>query len=370
MLIGIDASRAVTDTPTGTETFSRELIRALVGFDHGNTYRLYTRDAVAPSFFSESAEPEIRAIPFPRLWTHLRLSLEMQSRPPDVLFVPAHVLPLVHPRRTLVTVHDLGHCVFPRAHPLRQRMYHYWSTWWNCRSAMHLFADSQATRDDMVRFYSVAPEKVTVVYPAYHAALFKPVRDLARIREAKGRSGIGRDYILAIGTIHPRKNYERLIKAFARLISDPQHGELDLVIVGKKGWLFKGILDKVRELGLDGCVRFLDYAPPDDMPALLSGARLFAFPSLHEGFGIPILEAQACGTPVVCSMTSSLPEVAGDGAVFVDPCDADAISAAMARLMTDELLREKVVAHGLENVKRFSWEKSAREVLDVIESVG
>ena len=360
-MIGIDASRAISRAPTGTETYSRELIRALLALDGANSYRLYTRERVPREYFGASANFEIRAIPFPRLWSHLRLSLEMLTRPPDALFVPAHVLPLIHPRRSIVTVHDLGQLHFPEAYPARQRLYHNWSARWNARRASRLLADSEATRDDLVQFYRVTPDKITVVYPAYDAQLYQPVHDAVRIEKIKSRFRIGGDYILAVGTIHPRKNYARLIEAFSRL----EIGNWRLVIVGKRGWLCDSIYEVVRTWKLQSQISFLDYVAAEDLPALIAGARVLAFPSLHEGFGLPVLEAQACGTPVICSMTSSFPEVAGDAALFVDPLDVDAIAGALERAWTDDALRAKLIAHGFENVKRFSWDASARRVLSV-----
>ncbi len=365
MLIGIDASRAVSRAPTGTETYSRELIRALLALDCCNTYRLYTREAVGVDLFSQSPNVQVCAIPFPRLWTHLRLSFEMLSRPPDLLFVPAHVLPPVRPRRTIVTIHDLGHLHFPEAHPRMQRAYHTWATRWNARAATRVLADSEATQRDVVQFCGIPADRVTVVYPAFDRRLFRPVREAAQIQATCKRLQIPRDYILAIGTIHPRKNYARLIQAFARLKTEAE----TLVIVGKRGWMCQPIFDEVARLGLESRVRFVDYVPPADMPALVSGASLFAFPSLHEGFGLPVLEAQACATPVVCSMTSSLPEAAGDGALLVDPCDVEALAAAMERLVVDGALREKLIANGFRNIQRFSWEESARQVLRLIEGL-
>jgi glycosyltransferase involved in cell wall biosynthesis len=381
MLIGIDASRATSATPTGTETYSRELIRALIALDRKNQYRLYTRESVSPEFFADSESSrntqhatrtrnyELRSIPFPRLWTHLRLSYEMLTHAPNVLFVPGHVLPLIHPRRSIVTIHDLGHLRFPEAHPPRQRLYHTWATQWNARSASHIFADSEATRDDIVELCHIAPEKISVIYPAFDARMYQPVRDAEKIKSVREKYRLGSDYILAIGTLHPRKNYARLIEAFAQ-IATHHASRITLVIVGKKGWLYQPILDRIQSLHLQSQVSFLDYVPGFDMPALISGARMLAFPSLHEGFGLPVLEAQACGTPVVTSMTSSLPEAAGDAALMVDPLDVDAITGTMQRLLTDESLRTHLIARGFDNIKRFSWQVSARQALDVINALG
>jgi glycosyltransferase involved in cell wall biosynthesis len=365
MLIGIDASRATSATPTGIEIYSREIIRALIALDRKNKYRLYTRETIATDFFA-NPNSEFRTIPFPRLWSHVRLSYEMLTHAPDVLFVPAHVLPLIHPRRSVVTIHDLGHLHFPEAHPPMQRLYHTWSTQWNARAASHIFADSEATQDDIVQLCHVAPEKISVIYPAFDARIYQRIRDVDKIKSTCEKYRIGNDYVLAIGTVHPRKNYARLIEAFGKLESR----DLRLVIVGKKGWLYQPILDRIQSLNLQSQISFLDYVPASDMSALIGGARLLAFPSLHEGFGLPVLEAQACGTPVVTSMTSSLPEAAGDAALLVDPLDVDAIAGAMQRLLTDETLRAKLVARGFDNIKRFSWEVSARQVLNIIESMG
>jgi glycosyltransferase involved in cell wall biosynthesis len=367
MLVGIDASRATSAQPTGTEIYSRELIRALLALDQQNQYRLYTRERVAPDFFAARqlriANYELRDMLFPRAWTHLRLSYEMLTRAPDVLWVPAHVLPLVHPRRSFVTIHDVGQAHFPDAHPPLQRAYHNWAVWWNTRCATRVFADSESTRDDLVRFFHVPPEKILVVYPAYDAQLYQPIRDPARVESVKARYRLSGDYVLTIGTIQPRKNYARLIEALGKL----PVANCALVIVGKRGWLHKTIFESVAQLGLQTRVHFLDYVSAADLPALVSGARVFVFPSLHEGFGLPILEAQACGTPVVCAMTSSLPEAAGDAALFFDPLDVDAIAGALARALTDDALRAKLIARGFENVKRFSWEVSARQILRAFE---
>ena len=188
------------------------------------------------------------------------------------------------------------------------------------------------------------------------------ITDPMEAEQLRARLRIGNDYILAIGTMQPRKNYARLIEAFGRLTNR----DLRLIIVGKRGWLYESILARSQEPDVVGRVQFLDYVPAIEMPTLISAARLLAFPSLHEGFGLPILEAQACGTPVVCSMTSSMPEVAGDAALFVDPLDTDAIAGAMERLLSDSALRAKLVEHGFQNVKRFSWAQSAVQALSIL----
>ena len=176
--------------------------------------------------------------------------------------------------------------------------------------------------------------------------------------------------MLYVGTLQPRKNLARVIEAFARAAAAPAFAGLQLVLAGKKGWLYDDLFAQVERMGLAGRVLFPGYVDDADLPALLSGALAFVFPSLYEGFGIPVLEAGACGVPVITSNTSSLPEVAGDAALLVDPHDVDAIAEAMTRLVTDEALRAELSRRGLANVQRFSWEKCARETLAVLLEAG
>ncbi len=374
MLIGIDASRTVTTRPTGTEIYSQHLIRALLAREGQrpraarHRFRLYFRCAPpADTFPASKSYTEVRAIPFPRLWTHLRLSWEMARFPPDVLFVPAHVLPLVHPRASLVTVHDLGYLYFPGAHPWRQRLYLDLSTRWNARTAACILADSEATKSDLIARYGATPGKITVAYPGRDEAL-APVRDPAKIEAAKARCGISGDYFLYVGTLQPRKNLARVISAFAALeLAQP---ETVMVLAGKRGWLYDDLFAQVRRRDLEGRVLFPGYITDEDKAALMSGALAFVFPSLYEGFGLPVIEAQSCGCPVIASTTSSLPEVAGDAALLVDPHDVAAITAAMRRVAANSALRESLVERGFANARRFSWTACAQTVMDAVEQTG
>jgi glycosyltransferase involved in cell wall biosynthesis len=369
MLIGIDASRATGAHRTGTETYSLRLIRALLALPSPHRFRLYTNGAASAGLFSDGAAPanvELRAIPFPRLWTHLRLSAEMLLRPPDVLFVPAHVLPLLHPRRCVATVHDLGYLYYPEAHRPADRRYLAWSTAWTARFSTLVLADSEATRNDLVRAYHIDPGRVRVVYLGL--AEVAASRPLLAGAEEEPRSAC--PYFLYVGTLQPRKNLERVVAAFARLAALPELEGVQLVLAGRRGWLYDGLFAQVNALGLAGRVLFPGYVAEGDLPSLYAGALAFVFPSLYEGFGLPVLEAHAYGVPVLTANNSSLPEVAGDAALLVDPHDVDAIAAAMHRLATDAALRQDLIRKGLENVKRFSWEKCARETLAVLEEAG
>jgi glycosyltransferase involved in cell wall biosynthesis len=372
MLIGIDASRATVARRTGTENYALNLIRSLLDLWGGMTsrphVRLYFRDPPMPELFPAGDAIEQRVIPCPRLWTHLRLAWEMRRHPPDLLFVPAHVLPPIRPPRTLATVHDLGYRYFPQAHRLLDRLYLDLSTRWNAHAATRVLADSEATKADLVREYGTSADKIHVVYPGRDEALHR-VEDPAALAAVKAKYRIAADYVLYVGTLHPRKNLPRLVEAFALLNSQLATRNLQLVIAGRKGWLYGEIFARVKALGLTDKVVFTGYVADADLPALMSGARLFAFPSLYEGFGFPVLEAMSCGLPVVCANTSSLPEVAGDAALLVNPLDTTALAAAMARLLTDEPLRVTLVARGYAQAQRFSWQRAAQEVMAIVMAI-
>lgn len=371
MLVGIDASRTTAARRTGTENYSLHLIRELLALAEDHYFRLYFNQAPAHDLLPGGAE--WRIMPFPRLWTHIRLSWEMLMRPPDLLFVPSHVLPLIHPRHSVVTVHDLGYHYYPEAHTLFQNAYLHWSTRYNARTATRVLVDSEATRRDLIHYYQIPETKIAVVYPGRDETL-APISDPEALAAVRAHYGLTDAYLLYVGTLHPRKNLARLVQAFAQVLTsqsaDSPPNNLQLVLAGQKGWLYGEIFAQVRRLGLADRVVFTGYVPDDDLPALLSGALAFVFPSLYEGFGLPVLEAMACGTPVVASNVSSVPEVAGDAALLVDPSDVDRLADALRGIVTNAELRHSLVERGFQQVQRFSWRRCAEEALQVLESVG
>jgi glycosyltransferase involved in cell wall biosynthesis len=385
MHIGIDASRIAVAARTGTEHYTFELLAALAKLDRQNRYTLYCNQPPAalpplgPNF-------ELRRIAFPRLWTHARLSAELALRPPDVLFVPAHVLPLGAPlrrrMRTVVTIHDMGYLHFPESHTAAQRRYLRLSTRWSARAASQLIAISSATRDDLVRYTGARPEKISVIHHGV-SPRFRPAEDQQAIAAIQAKYGVRPPYFLYVGTIQPRKNLLRLLEAFAQARTEasgmraeeadssllsPQSSGLQLVIAGKPGWLTGEIERQAAQLFGAGspAVRFTGYVADEDLPALLSGALAFVLPSLYEGFGMPVLEAMACGAPVLASATSSLPEVAGDAALLADPEDTAAIAAGLARLASDPALRASLRARGIARAAQFTWERCAEQTLRVL----
>ncbi len=379
--LGLDASRAARAQRTGTENYALELIKALA--KQASSYlrlRLYTPHPPLPLNWPASPYVETRVIPWPRLWTHIRLSAELWQCPPDALFVPAHVLPLFCPVPALVTVHDLGYRYYPEAHRPFDRRYLEWTTRRHTRVARHLLADSQATKADLVRFYHADPNRITVVYLGRDESL-KRIEDPTAIAAVKAKYGLDGPYLLYLGTLQPRKNLVRLLEAFHLVqqmrpqittvpslsrTGDESKKLLRLVIGGKKGWLEDEILARGQALGLAGQVLFPGYIPTEDKAALLSGALAYVFPSLYEGFGLPVLEAMACGTPVLTSNVSSLPEVAGEAAILVDPHRTEAIAAGIVQLVTDQDLRQRLVEKGYRQIQKFSWTRAAEQVLTVV----
>ena len=368
--IGVDASRCLRALPTGTENYARHILNALLVLVEAADYEwvLYVdREPDSQQFpWSQMAHATVRVLPRVRMWTHRALAREMRRQPPDLLFVPAHVLPCSWPPGsgppTVMTVHDLGYEYFPEAHKPLQRFYLQWSTRYAVRRAARLICVSEATRTDLIRLYGASESKLDVVYEGdVHRR--RPLADQGIAH--RSALGVTRPYMLFLSTVQPRKNVERLIRSYTHLVQT-QALALDLVLAGQLGWLSETIVRAARHSPAADRIHLLGYVDEDAAAALYAGALFFCYPSLHEGFGLPVLEAQSVGVPVMTSRHSSLPEVAGDAALLVDPEDEEDIAAAMLRLSQDEALRQDLVRKGHENVKRFSWPKAARETLEVL----
>jgi glycosyltransferase involved in cell wall biosynthesis len=365
MLIGIDASRTTVAQRTGTEGYSLHIIEGLIQQGVEHRFRLYFRDEPPATLFSARDNVEIRVIRQPRLWTHTGLRAAILREPPDVLFVPAHVIPWpgVGWVPAVVTAHDLGYLHYPEKHPVLERLYLDWSTRHSAQVARRVIAVSKATAHDLIALNGVPEGKIRVVYSGVDK-LMKPVDNPEQIAAQRTRLGIPGPYVLHVGRVQARKNLDRLVNAFARIQASIEG--LVLVLAGRGVWGHRALRRQIRRCGLEDRVILAGYVPDEDLPALYSGALVCAFPSLYEGFGFPALEAMACGTAVVCSNTSSLPELVEDAALSVAPTDTEALADALRRVLTDEQFRQTLVARGFERVKCFTWESSARATLDVL----
>jgi glycosyltransferase involved in cell wall biosynthesis len=373
MRVGIDYTAAVRQQ-AGIGRYTRGLIAALAELDHETRYVLFSagRD---PSGRAWPANFRWRALPLTDrhlslLWQRLRVPLPVEAFTGrlDLFHSPDFVLPPVARARTVLTVHDLSFMRYPECSSKPLLDYLMRSVPPAVRRADAILADSESTRRDLVELLQVEPERITVVYPGVEPH-FCPGGDDAAVPATLARYGIRRPYLLGVGTLQPRKNFCLLIRAYHALRQQRRIPH-QLVIAGGRGWLFDEIHDTIRTLYLEEQVQLTGFVADGDLPALYRGADVFAFPSLYEGFGIPVLEAMACGTPVVTSTASSLPEAAGEAALLVDPNDVDALTEALWRVIEDSALRNALCARGFEQVKRFSWAESARRLQAVYYAVG
>ncbi|MDX2141054.1 MAG: glycosyltransferase family 1 protein [Chloroflexota bacterium] len=360
----------------GIGRLTRELITTLGRQHDENQYRLFVAGAqrtqlpTAPAPRFEWRPTRITPVNLARLWhrLHLPLLVETFTGQVDLYHATDFTLPPTLPgTRTLLTVHDLSFVRVPETASPRLKAYLDVVVPRSCRRADHILADSQATKDDLVELYQLPSDKITVLLSGVDAR-FQHVADRQMRAAVREKYKLGQQpYIFAIGTVQPRKNYSRLIEALAQLRERGQ--DLMLVIAGGKGWLEDPIYQTLDTLRLRDQVRFIGFADDADLPALYSEARCLAFPSLYEGFGLPILEAMACGTPVITSNVSSMPEAAGDAALLVSPTDVNAITAALAQVLSNDNLRQSLVERGYRQATRFTWDTSARQLQSVYASL-
>ncbi|MCC7355735.1 MAG: glycosyltransferase family 4 protein [Anaerolineae bacterium] len=372
MRICVDVSAAVHHR-AGLGRYAHELTAALLDVDAGDEYVV---------FYNRPARAQV-APPLDRLrhlttnlpnkpWRLSALFAHFAGLPQDRLFpgidlfhAADHLLPRFSRARSVFTLHDLAFRFYPETHTALNRWFLNVMMPRFLRSADAVIAVSEHTKRDAVRAYEIDEAKVRVIYEGVHPR-FRPA-DPEAMEAVRRKYGLPDRFILSVGTIEPRKNLDTLLAAY-RLLRG-QGTAHKLVVVGKKGWLYEGFFRRLRELGLEGEVIFPGFIPDNDLPAFYSSAELFAFPSLYEGFGLPPLEAMACGAPVVCADSSSLPEVVGDAALLLPPLDVVAWAEAMRRLACDADLRATLRARGPARARRFSWERAARETVEVYRRV-
>lgn len=356
MTIGIDASRAFVKTKTGIEEYSFQVIKHLCDKLEKEQVILYCNPAIniRPDF-KLPASWKIKFLRAPIFWTQARLSLEILFHPVDVLFVPAHTVPIIHPKNTIVTIHGLEYEFCPGAYSLFERLYMRWSIRKSCRWAKRIIAVSENTKKDLIKLYGVPKEKITVIYEGYGEHKTCNTKHITQEKKFE------KLYLLFVGRLEERKNIEGMVDAF-EILKEKYEISHRLILVGKYGYGGENIKNKIYGSDYKHDIILTGYISDEEKFYLLKNADVFLFPTFYEGFGLPILEAQSVGTPVITSNISSMPEVAGKSAVLVDPKDANEIAEAIHKLISDESYKNDIIEKGLENVKRFSWEKCAREV--------
>ncbi|MCB0214592.1 MAG: glycosyltransferase family 4 protein [Anaerolineae bacterium] len=373
--IGIEYTSAVHQT-AGIGRYTREMVNALARLKPGSNspaYRLFVaqagRSEPPPELDERFSWHPTRLTErwLGRLWYRLRMPLPIErwTGPLDLFHAPDFVLRPVKPgTRTLLTVFDLSFIREPDS--VMPGMSHHLTTWVrrSVDQADHVIAISKATAHDLIELYQTDPQKISILYPGITSE-FYPMNDPLGITIIRAKYNLGqKPFILSVGTVQPRKNYQRLIQAFAQIKAD-----VLLVIAGGPGWQADEIFKEVKNQGLTDRVRFLGFVPDADLPYLYNAATLFIYPSLYEGFGLPALEAMACGTPVIASNRSSLPEVVGSAGLLIDPFDTEAIAHAMATLLFDEDLYHKLSKAGHARAATFSWDKMAAELSDLYQKL-
>lgn len=367
-VVGIDASRYGHNKATGVEWYSYHLLNELIpllGREHNADVRLY-----APADFTIDTDVPFnvkkRIIPAKKLWTLLRLSWEMLRRPVDVLFVPSHTFPLIVPKKAVITIHDVAFRSFKKCYS----KFDYWllhrSTKKAVKKAWHIIVPSEATKKDLIEFYHCKPEKIVVVP---HGAPDFP--RLLQWKESQTKKMLGQFhlessdlYVFYVGRLEAKKNLVRLVEGFHRFLRE--FPDWKLVMAGKRGVGFADIWAKIEELGLQKQVILPGYVTEDEKLFLLSGARIVAFPSLYEGFGLPVLEGFAARRPVLTSNISSLPEVAAGAAHLVNPLKVEEIGVGLKRLASDGFYVNQLITKGEARLQQFSWEQAAKQTFEVL----
>lgn len=421
MKIGIDASRANRKHKTGTEWYSYYLIRNLAQLDDKNEYILYADKPLVGGLLNltnEKLDEEIKfdkkgfqiincphnnfkakilKWPFSFFWTLGRLSLEMIIARPDVLFVPAHSLPLIHPKKTINTIHDVaferdwhvyGHDKMGPEHKAGKKVigffvrlftlgrysadsvdYLRWSTRYSLKHAKKIIAVSNFTKSEILDIYNPKKEKIKVIHNGYSDFLYKKIDNQEKIDQVLNKYGLEKPYILYVGRLEKKKNTPALVEAFAIAKERNRNIKEKLVLIGNAGYGYDEAKYTIREYGIEDEVIKPGWVEEDDMPYVYNGATVFIFPSKHEGFGIPVLQAMGCGVPIAASEIPALHEATGIAALFFCPYDVEKIADAIEKITTDGSLRKDLVEKGKKQVKNFSWRKCARQTLELINNL-
>lgn len=369
MIIGIDANEANVLSRVGISEYAYQILTKLHEFrrdeKNSHTYTIYLKSNPLAPLPKETSWWKYKIVKPSKLWTQIGLPIHLAttSEKPDVFLTLTHYGPRFSRIPTIVSVMDLSYLHFPET--FKKNDLYQLTKWteYSVKKAKKVITISNSSKDDIIKYYKIPSENVNVVYLG-----LKNLSMNTPSEKALSEFGVDKKFILFVGTVQPRKNIARLIEAFAMLpvalLADYQ-----LVIIGKKGWLFEPILAAPEKYNVKDKVVFLDYISDSELPNFYRKAEVFVLPSLYEGFGLPILEAMRYGCPVITSNVSSLPEAGGDAAQYFEPENVVDIKNMIEKVLTDPLLREKMIERGSEHYKKFTWEKAAKEVLATIEEV-
>ncbi|MDP2656148.1 MAG: glycosyltransferase family 1 protein [bacterium] len=373
MTIGIDASPAARKEKTGVEWYTYHLLHQFALQDTMNNYILYTSNPFPDdekSFFPKNFTEKILHSPTKWFWPQTRLTWNLLAsghQRPDVWFSPADALPLIQSKKIITTIHDVGFIPYKDIYEWKRQQYLYWTTRNAVKRAHIIITISEFTKSEIIKYYHVDPTRIVVVPLGFDAGVYTPASDSTTIADAlvlRQWDLIPKNYILTISPLEHKKNVPTLIDAFS--VVKERFPDLKLVIAGKPRLATRAIEEKIINSRYKDDILSLGWVDQDQQIALLRNAAVFSFPSFYEGFGLPIIEAQSCHVPVVASYTASLPEVGGGGALYHNVHSSEDLAEKLNRLMNDSVLRQDLIIKGLENIKRFSWEKCAKKTLELL----
>lgn len=370
MIIGIDGNEANINGRVGISEYAYQLLEQFSRLHKfGVTFRIYLKSFPIVDMPFAQTDWKYRLVEPRFIWTQIGLPFDLyRHKPrPSVFFTPTHYAPRFSPVPVVISIMDLSYIHFPKLFK-RKDLYQlkHW-TKYSVDMAVKIVTISQASKNDIIKLYHVPSEKVVVTYPGSKMQSKHMKKNEQRFDSLSKKFGLASKYVLFVGTLQPRKNITRLIEAFSYVAGSQK--DLELLVVGKKGWLFQDIMAAPRKYNVESKVKFLEFVTNEELSLLYQNASLFVLPSLYEGFGLPVIEAMANGCPVVISNVSSLPEAGGDAALYVDPNDPNDIAEKIKLVLTNESLRDQLIKKGYKQANKFSWEKTAKETLKVLMEV-
>jgi glycosyltransferase involved in cell wall biosynthesis len=368
MKIAVHASHMCQDREDGNQTYIKNLFSHLGQIDSSNEYWFYYNKENCQKFEAPNFRHISRSGAF--AWTQFAFPSQLRQDKPDLLFMPIQMLPFLTPSSipTVVTIHDVAFEFFPKTYPLKDLVRHKLYVRRALAKADHLISITNATKDDLIRIYGVPEEKITTVYHGLDHDRFhipREAQDAKKTTEVKKKYNITKPYLLYVGNVQPRKNVQGLIKAFASL--EELSRKFQLVIAGAQAWLVEDVMSEISDISTKDDIIFTGRFENDDLSPLFWGATAFVLPSFYEGFGLPILEAAACGTPVMIANTPSMVEVAGKAGVSFDPHSISSIARTLHSVLTDTRKQVLLRQEGLERVKEFTWHTTAKKTLEVLQ---
>lgn len=361
MLIGIDGNEANVENRVGSNIYAFEVLWHLFKLNTLDNYSIYLRSQPLSDLPPVKNNWHYQVFGPQKFWTQFALPLKLfLGKPrPDIFFTPGHYAPRFCPCPSVISILDTSYLLFP-AYFKKQDLYQLknWSAY-SVKQAQKIITISNSSKRDLIKHYQLEEEKIKVIYPGFDKDRFNPNLSESRAVEIVHKYGLMNPYILFVGTLQPRKNLIKLVEAFEKL------GNYELVIVGKKGWIYDETIKRINSSACKNKIKLLGFVKDLDLPYLYKKASCFVLPSLYEGFGIPVAEAMSVGTPVVISDNSSLPEVAGDAGILINPKDLNSIKCGLEKALTlNTAEKEDIIRKGLEQVKKFSWEKCSQQILN------